>query len=88
MSAQIRSASLVNLLHNGVRGYGNSKACGEVPSRSRTIEEEQREWRMKFADLVVVLVEGARLDLGTLIARYEVHKLERQRYWWGASAQK
>jgi len=43
---------------------------------------------VKFADLVVVLVEGARLDLGMLIARYEVHKLERQRYWWEASAQK
>jgi len=35
---------------------------------------------MKFADLVVVLVEGARLDLSTLIARYEVYTLERQRY--------
>jgi len=43
---------------------------------------------VKFADLVVVLVEGARLDLGTLIARYEVYKLERQRYRWEASAQK
>ena len=87
MSARIRSASLVNLLHNGVRGYGNSKTCGEVPSRSRTIEEEQREWRVKFADLVV-LVEGARLDLGTLIARYEVYTLERPRYRWEASTQK
>ena len=47
---------------------------------------------MKFADLVVVFVvfvEGARLDLSTLIARYEVYKLERlrrssyrQRLWW------
>ena len=45
---------------------------------------------MKFADLLVkvVFVEGARLDLSTLIARYEVYKLERQRYRSGASVQK
>jgi len=42
---------------------------------------------MKLADLVV-FVEGARLDLSTLIARFEVYKLERQRYRWEASAQK
>jgi len=43
---------------------------------------------MKFADLVVVFVEGARLDLRRLIARYGVYTLERQRDRWGASAQK
>ena len=36
----------------------------------------------------MVFVEGTRLDLRTLIDRYEVYKLERQRYRWGASAQK
>jgi len=44
---------------------------------------------VKFADLVVVVfVGGARLDLRTLIARYEVYKFERQRYRWEAIAQK
>ena len=44
---------------------------------------------MKFADLVVVVFVGrARLGLSALIARYKGYKLERQRYRWGASAQK
>jgi len=44
---------------------------------------------VKFADLVVVVfVKGARLDLSTLIARYEVYTLEGPRYRWEASAQK
>jgi len=45
---------------------------------------------VKFADVVVVVVfvGGARLDLRTLMARYEVYTLERQRYRWEASAQK
>ena len=47
------------------------------------------EWRVEFADIVVfAVVGGARLDLSTLIARYELYKLERQRYWWEASARK
>jgi len=58
--------------------------------------KSSRESRVKFADLVevvVVFVEGARLDLRTLIVRFEVYKLDiggkrvrrssyRQRLWW------
>ena len=36
-------------------------------------------WRVEFADIV------ARLDLSWLIARYELYKLEKQRYWWETS---
>ena len=88
MSARIRSASLVNLLHNGSEATAIAKLAGRChPDRGQS-RKSSGEWRVKFADLVVVLVEGARPDLGTLIARYEVYKLERQRYRWEASAQK
>jgi len=68
-------------LTRGVRGYGDRKTCGDcgkVPSRSRTIEEEQRGVGVKFAD-IVVFVEGGRLNLRTLIARYKLYKLELER---------
>ena len=74
MSARIRSASLV-----GSEATAIEKACGDcgkVLSQSRTIEEEQRGVGVKFAD-IVVFVEGARLNLSTLIARYKLYKLER-----------
>ena len=65
------------------------------PNRGQS-RKSSGESRVNFADVVVVVVvfvEGARLDLSTLIARFEVYKLDiggervrrssyRQRLWW------
>ena len=65
-----------------------AKPAGRCHPNGGQSRKSSGEWRVKFADLVVVFVEGARLDLSRLIARYEVYTLERQRYRWEASAQK